>query len=283
MTKQAKTKLPQDLTELLFSRAGRTVVLVEGETDQYVFDDWFPEHLKSLFFSQVGGGGRIDNWLEELAQLGVPVFAVIDRDFRTAEEVEASLNDPNSRRFILSRYEIENYFLDAPVVWETLSKVFRERFEVPTPEAMQGEIVELCHRLKTLAAANWLLWETGKVEEEERLSVEHEVEREAILGRLFKMLACAPEEAEANLAAKEAHIETSLSETASLHTFIRGKSLVHHLHRDFIKNAHPRESLGKTYFINFLIDRIGLTKRIPADIRFIVEQKILGLPAQPGT
>ena len=46
-------QLPPDLTTLIFQAGPRTLVLLEGDSDQAVFEEWYEERLDELMMTSL--------------------------------------------------------------------------------------------------------------------------------------------------------------------------------------------------------------------------------------
>jgi len=77
-----------------------------------------------------------------------------------AQEVNASLSE-SAHLFILRRYALENYLLEPFAVWEELRIYPSKSFKVADSSAMEKELLKLCEQLKTLIAANSVIYEAS--------------------------------------------------------------------------------------------------------------------------
>lgn len=150
---------PPDLVTLLVELGPQTLVLVEGDDDRRVLNEWYPEGLHNILYHVPGGGATgVMSMLQHIL-LETPVrrvYAIIDRDFRSEAEVTARLNDPDGHLFILPRYAIENYLLEPAAIQEELRPYYDygDTFVVPDVAIIEGEILRMCQQLRTLMAAN---------------------------------------------------------------------------------------------------------------------------------
>ena len=165
-------ELPEELARLIFSSATRVIVLVEGRDDCGVLREWFEEQRPELEFCDTGGKAHLQPLLNLAIQYSSlkRVFAISDRDFCTDDEVTASYAD-GSHLFFLRRYALENYLLEpAPL---------RQIFKIQEPSRFSDEAVvtnrllDLCRKVKSLMAANWLLWEENRLAYSEGASLGH--------------------------------------------------------------------------------------------------------------
>lgn len=161
------TELPSDLVKLLMELGPRKLVLVEGKTDRDIFRIWYRERLSEVeFFTPEvprGGSGVVHLLNEVLAQsVRGRAFGIIDRDFRDDSEIEAALQNPVARLFILRRYDIENYLFEPEAICEQLS-IFPAAKQVPSLEVMRSKLLEISRQLQTMMAANWVFSEIGGI------------------------------------------------------------------------------------------------------------------------
>jgi len=155
------TSLPPELAHLRFELGTRKLVLLEGDGDVEVLERWFREDLNAMFFYAAKGKKNVEKYLDDmLAQSNRrEVYGIIDRDFRTNEEVSIQNSDMNTHLFVLCRYAIENYLLEPRAVWEEL-EVFHGRAFTETIETVSSSLLDICRKLKTRMAANWVINES---------------------------------------------------------------------------------------------------------------------------
>lgn len=261
------TSKPADLTEVLFKAGGRVVVFVEGTDDEYAFREWFEDHRSEIEFFECGGVLQVEKLLAEfLEQSSLKRgYAIIDRDFRSDEEVEES-RQPNSHCFVLSRYSLENYLLDAQPVCIEL-KYFLGKEQDATD--VESRLLSLCQSLKTICAIQWACWE--KRDEEISYWPEgHEIEpRETLIEKAAKDFGCSPAEAETLVAEKENLIAAKLTDLQTAHTVISGKRLFHWGQREL-----GFKTLDKDHVRRMLVRGVKLTG-LPDDVKAIVLDRIL--------
>ena len=267
-------ELPEDLTRVLYELGARKLVLLEGVSDVAAFREWYLDRRDVIeFFSpdvpQGGSGVRtlLARVLAQSTSANPREFGIVDRDFRSDAEVEASLSDAASHLFILRRYCIENYLLEPVAVTEEVRVLSGTNIDTPDLQTMEIALLGICRRLQTMMAANWVCSETGRG----RYYAEgHEiVERPAAVRRVAEDLACSSAEAEAILSDKEQLIEPLLSSLETAHRRINGKHLLFQVYKTFVQTGICRDK-----FRNLLaraVKRSGLHE----DVRAIVELRIL--------
>ena len=269
------TALPPELTKLLFDAGTRVIVLVEGEDDCDVLRHWFSEQRPALEFYDCGGSARLEPLLNELLKRSSfkRAYAIGDRDFRTAAEVETSYA-VGSHLFILKRYALENYLFELSPLWQTLHERHPDQF---TNEAVVShKLLELCRKLKSVMSANWLFFEANLAEHQrtgvwgdiEYLSVGYEPQRETVLPETSLRLGCTESEADTRLAGKEGLIDSQLTQLETAHEIIDGKRLLHWVRRDLFKTADD------DYLRRRLI-RENKLAGVQADLRALVLERIL--------
>ena len=264
--------LPPELNDYLYEVGRRKLVLVEGDDDLMVFEKLYLERLVDVAFFATGGDQILENLLHDVQALrpDVETFGVRDRDFRSDAEVEASLTDPNSRLFILRRYCIENYLVEPQIVWYVLNVYLYQK--MPWKDAAEAEVylLQLCARLQYIMAANWVLREN----ETQGFGEAHDpLSRAETVTKVALTLHCASSDADALVASKEAEISGALQNLERAHSRINGK---HILWQVRLYAISLQKGLGRDHLLRLLLDEVKRQDAIHADLREIVEQKILG-------
>lgn len=284
MTKRAISRVPDDLVFFLLALGPATGVFLEGETDVEVFQKWYAEYDDRLLFYFAGGVGQVKEKVEAALAISpkFPVYGITDRDFRENSEVETILNDPSAKLFMLTRYALENYLLDPEWVFKELETACGQRFAINDATEMESAMLEICQSLKTVMAANWVFSEAARHEglSPRHFSDGHELaSREEVLRQAVNRLGEIDEaEVRRRIEEKEHRLDSLLTDLNSAHRFTNGKHLLFQIWRRFKNDLANKDAL-----LRYLARNADSVEKIPADIRFIVEQKILGLPAQPGT
>jgi hypothetical protein len=256
-------------------------VLVEGRDDREVFSEWYRDQLGDLYFYDAGGDLSLERLLEECLALSIHrrVYGIRDRDFRSDEEVQAALDDPSARLFILRRYAIENYLLEPAAVCEEL-RLFRGSGQsLPEPVEMATYLLEKCCQLRTAMAANWVFYDQGDGDRGRYFPPGHEKvgDRAFLVREAARRLSLSEEETEARIAEKEQLLDRALACLEDAHAYINGKHLLHQVYRDFfIRRGH--QAPERAYLLRLLArtvrDRLG----IHDDVRTLVELRVLGGP-----
>ncbi|HEX4949953.1 MAG TPA: DUF4435 domain-containing protein [Blastocatellia bacterium] len=268
------SSLPPELTQILFDAGSRIVVLVEGEDDREVLREWFAAERVEVEFYECGGITTLIKWLNELLTLGTRkrAYGITDRDFRSDEEVEASYAD-TSHQFILRRYALENYLLEAQSLWQVLRVRHPEIInELPDEQAMAAQLLERCQKLKSITAANWVFFEASQYSpgiDPEYFSVGYDTDRELIIRQAANRLQCSEAETEKLILEKEQLIEAALAQLATAHRVIDGKRLLHWIQREQFKTSG-----GDDYLRRLLTREIQLHS-LPEDIVHIVRERII--------
>ncbi len=266
--------LPPELTKLLFDAGNRIIVLVEGEDDCDALRNWFDEHLPEIEFYACGGTAHLEPLLNELLKHSTlkRAYAISDRDFRTDAEVEAS-HAEGSHLFLLPRYALENYLLEPQPLWQIFK--IQDPHKFADEQAVSQRLLELCRKLKSVMAVNWLFWDenraayasSGTTNQLEYLSTGFEPERSVVLLEAAQRLKEAETEVDIRLAAKEGLIEQQLAELPSAHKVIDGKRLLHWL---------QREDFGRgEEVLRRWLTREAKLAGVQADLRSLVLDRIL--------
>jgi hypothetical protein len=267
------TALPAELTRLLFDLGSRKLVLVEGPDDREVFHQWYGERWSDVEFYVAGGSESVESFLQTVLAHSTTrrAYGIIDRDFRSDAEVDAPLNDPSAHLFILRRYALENYLLEPEAVWEELRVYHGTAFAVPDARAMEASLLQLCQRLRTVVAANWVFYEVGGVE---YFGEGHDLsDRTELIRQAARRLGCDEAEAERRIAEKEALLDPMLTALDTAHLRINGKHLLQQVYEVHVIKV--KKGLLKDHLRNLLarsVKRLGLH----ADVTTIVEGRILG-------
>lgn len=264
MTRAISSHSPE-LTEILFKAGDRTIVLVEGVNDQHAFREWFDDRLSEVEFFECGGVQQVKNLLDEfLAQSSFKRgYAIIDRDFRSDEEVAESRN-PDSHSFVLRRYSLENYLADVKPICEEL-RTLRKSGQVNLTEE-ETRLLDLCRTLKTISSIHWVFWENRVNYWPVGYAMNS---RELLIRKAAQDLGLAETEVEELVVEKEKLLDEKLKNLETAHTVTSGKRLLHWVHREF-----GFDKLDKEYFHRLLIRAVKLTG-IPDDVKEIVLNRIL--------
>ncbi|BDI29982.1 hypothetical protein CCAX7_20330 [Capsulimonas corticalis] len=257
----------------IYETGNRIVVLVEGKDDVTVFKKLFFDRLSEIAFRAVGGDKNLEGEIELLRGEKLPgkVFGIRDRDFRSDEEVKASLDEPDSILFTLGRYCIENYLLEPRAVLQVLDDVLNESCPWSSVEETDAFLLQLCSELCLMMAANWVLREAGLYARSFTLG-DQASEKEVIVERTARHLGKLRPETRIAIEEKESSILERLHSIDTAYTRINGKHLLHRLHLGAMEIGL---GVQKTSFFNLLLAQIKQQNLIHADLREIVEQKIL--------
>jgi len=266
-TRKVQT-LPPELTEILFKLGPRKLVLLEGDDDVEVFREWYRHSLNQLEFHPSGGHGNVRAYLAQIKR----AYGIIDRDFRTEAEVEQSLNDLPSRLFILRRYATENYLLEPEALWEEL-RLIDEKI-TPHITDLTQVLLQLCHQFKSIMAAHWLFSDKHIAMGQatiEYFSIGFPTDnRPLLLTQTAQKLGCSIEDAQAQIEQKEQLLDSYLNKLDTAYQVIDGKRLFGKIFPEF------KIPTAKDHFRR-LLARATREKGLHADIKYIIEQRILDL------
>jgi hypothetical protein len=285
MSTKVISHLSEDLASLLFELGPRKAVIVEGVTDSTIFQTWYPEkdfgdRLTIRPCRKEGGGKRcVKSRLEEVRKFGetfgmdIPVYGIIDRDFCDDATVQVSLDTPEERLFILSRYCIENYVLEPGLVHRELEKS-QSKIPVLDQTSMAEEMLEICRKLKTRMAIHWVFIEASENESASATffpeGQDLEERKETIRQAMGKQKFCDEDEFQRRIQEKEERIEQSLTTLDSAHKYTDGKHLLAQIRRYYKPGLNNDD-----VFRNHLVSEVK-TAGIHQDIRDIIERRILG-------
>ncbi|MEA5467565.1 hypothetical protein [Spirulina sp. 06S082] len=158
--------------------AGRKkIVFVEGYDDHVIFKILFQEQSDRIAFvtdidlEPLGGCKQVQEYLRQIVKNLTPIqrqkfFGIIDRDFRTDEEVEQEVNNSiyDGRLYIFkNRYTVENYFIDSEIIYNYLyeksvnKKILKPIMRSLTLDDIERIIDTFFEEYITIAAGNWTL------------------------------------------------------------------------------------------------------------------------------
>jgi predicted ATPase len=146
------------------------VVFVEGKeanSDKRLLDRIIASSVPGVNFvaggsceSILSAGTRANDLLAEACANG-DFFAVVDRDYRSDDEVRELTNKYKARLFVWKVHEIENIFLQPDLLFQTLT--FLDHLEKnATPSSLESELKRVAIGLTEWIAADWVAWEFDK-------------------------------------------------------------------------------------------------------------------------
>ncbi|HEX4142964.1 MAG TPA: AAA family ATPase [Pirellulales bacterium] len=143
------------------------VVFVEGKeanSDKRLLDRVIAPSVPGVNFvaggsceSILSAGTRANNLLAEACTNG-DFFAVVDRDYRSDEEIVDLTGKYKDRLFVWNLHEIENIFLQPNLLFQTL-KFLDHLGEAETPDSLESELKQVATGLTEWIAADWVAWE----------------------------------------------------------------------------------------------------------------------------
>jgi len=276
MTTRVIAQLPPELTRILFELGNRQLVFLEGKEDVEVFETWFIEELAHIYFYACGGSIKVANLLEETLAKShqKAIYGIIDRDFRPAAEVNATINDESAHLFILKRYALENYLLEPPAVWEELRIYPSDSFNIPDAEAMAKDLLALCNQLTTIMAANWAIYESTT--DAKYFAAGYDLKRnnrDALIEQTAKKLNWDMNNTREKIEEKESIIQSQLSTIEMAYQLIDGKHLLHQILYQYTDEpkTKPRVEHFRRLLTRTIKEKVGLHE----DILRIIKQRIL--------
>ncbi|QTA82210.1 DUF4435 [Desulfonema limicola] len=118
----------QDIRHAIDMAGRKKIVFLEGYDDQVIFEILFSEKLNQVAFIDTSIVGRSSGGCEKVKKYLENIyiylsenrfFGIIDRDFKTDNEVNTEVNDPkyNNKLYIFrERYTLENYFIEGHIL-----------------------------------------------------------------------------------------------------------------------------------------------------------------------
>lgn len=263
--------LSSDLTRALFAAGDQPLVLVEGVDDKSVFDTWFLDRLANITFYAMSGVEDIREFLPYALAVATRdrIYAIIDRDYSSDEEVASWRDESDPHLFILERHELENYLLEPPAIHAELRNLYGARDTPPTSGEITTHLLDLCHQLAPLIATNWILKETPGSKLFESSFPLDRIDRALLIEQIVRLTSSTEEEAETKLAEKEAVIAPLLSDLSQAHKRIKGKHLFHQAHQKYIQNSVCR-GIPLDTFRYRMAERVQQTNNISQDVLDII-------------
>ena len=210
------------------------LVLVEGDDDRYVFNEWYPEgDYNAFYYAPPGGSPGVVKLLDEvLTQTSLRrAFGIIDRDFRSQAEVDQRLSDPDGHLFIWPRYELENYLLLPNAVHKVLRVYYGGKAAAPTEAEIVDKSLLLCQRICPVMAANWVCLEAGKDYFGEAFPLN---DRANLVHRTAQKIECSEAETEQRIHDKEVLLHPQMTFLEQAHSCIKGKHLLYQIHALYV-------------------------------------------------
>jgi hypothetical protein len=266
--------LPTELTHAIFHLGHRKLVLVEGDDEVEVFTEWFRDDLSEILFYPAKGYANVETYLETLLAMSRfgQIYGIIDRDFRTEQQVNTSLSDETAHLFILRRYTLENYLLEPAAVWEELRIYHGQSFKIKDVTEMEAGLLDICEQLKTMMAANWVIYESHKGVA--YFSKGHLIsERRDIIRQAAQRLGDDINQVEDKITEKESFIQAALSNLEEAYQMINGKHLFHQVHQKYVNEE--KRGLRTDHFRNLLARTVKEKVGLHTDIWLIIKQRIL--------
>jgi hypothetical protein len=274
MTTRTISQLSSELTKILFEAGNRKLVFLEGKDDLEVFEEWFKEDLSEIYFHAPGGSSNVETFLQETLNKSSKgeIYGIIDRDFRTEQEVNASVSDQSAHLFILKRYALENYLLEPFAVWEELRIYPSKSFKAADSITMETELLALCEHLKTMIAANWVIYEasTGAKYFKEGYIMS---DRASIIQQTSRRLNWELARVEQKIEEKEVIIQSKLNSIDNAYQIIDGKHLLHQVMYKY--TDEPKTKPRVEHFRRLLTRTVKEKLGLHTDILWIIKQRIL--------
>jgi predicted ATPase len=146
------------------------VVFVEGKdanSDKRLLDRTVAPSVPGVNFVAGGScetilsaGTRANELLAEACTNG-DFFAIVDRDYRSDEDIRELSEKYKERLFVWRVHEIENIFLQPDILFQTLT--FLDHLdENATPTSLEAALKEVATNLTDWIAADWVAWDFDK-------------------------------------------------------------------------------------------------------------------------
>lgn len=142
------------------------IVFIEGKeshSDKRILERLFESKYRSVSFVASGScetvlaaGSRANDLLHEACTNG-DFLAVVDRDYRQDDELEALCSKYQDRLFVWPVHELENVFLNTDVVLAVLQLLGNG--DLKTPDAVSAALLDAAKDCREWIAADWIRWE----------------------------------------------------------------------------------------------------------------------------
>jgi predicted ATPase len=143
------------------------VAFVEGKqahSDKRILDRLVTAAVSGVNFVAGGScenilalGTRTNNLLKEASTNG-DFLAIVDRDYRSDDEVADIIRQYQGRLFMWEVHEIENLFLDPQVMFATL-QYFDQLKPYETTSDIREQLISVARERREWIAADWVAWE----------------------------------------------------------------------------------------------------------------------------
>ncbi|MGL5677650.1 MAG: AAA family ATPase [Cellulosilyticaceae bacterium] len=139
------------------------VIFVEGKTDKDFFELLFEQYKEQLSFVQSTGinnlmkvGNAVLDLLSEASKAS-DFYLIRDKDFLIAAQIEELREKLNQKIYVLSKYHIENYFLDGQAILEVLRNIGLDVFK--NPIEIENKLKEIADKQRSDVIAQWIAYD----------------------------------------------------------------------------------------------------------------------------
>lgn len=241
--------------------SSKGVIYVEGADDKYILSKWFPH----LLFEDAKGKDNVPKRVDQ----NQASFGLLDRDFYSTDEVEASRED-HSRLVILRRYCIENYLLDPAIIADVAQRLNNTHAVLSSwseENFVYENLFKWANEYATYAAANKLVseWKQAVETDFRRYFDSLPVQSyDEVLSTLKERVGRIPSSHEIDTIFQETHAQISqdFSTLEGVHRWIDGKFMLEKLLYQNVFN--PIHNFGQNRLRDELIES-GKT-RIPDEL-----------------
>ncbi len=146
------------------------VVFVEGKeanSDKRILDRLIASSAPGVNFvaggsceSILSAGTRANDLLDQACANG-DFFVIVDRDYRTDDEIKELDRKYKGRLFVWNVHEIENIFFQPDILFQTLTFLDHLSKDA-TPATLEAELKQVATDLTDWIAADWVAWEFDK-------------------------------------------------------------------------------------------------------------------------
>lgn len=258
---------------------GEKIVFLEGteRTDKFILDSWFLKEKGKIVFVSSGSFSEIKGASEKVLDLLQTsskynyYYSIRDRDFLSEEERDRIIRSGNSRIFVWSKYHIENFLIDANVIFKVFSKLMPTDNPILNPEDCVKKIKEIAIEKRSLFISKMVEYELNSLFKGRFLKISTDgdgymhdalTKTQEIRKQLEELLT--DDKIRALVRAKEVEFD-EITQNQKWLDVLPGRLLLSLLWGKYGK--------GMTFeiFKNLLVDEISIQQRVPSEVKDVID------------
>ncbi len=233
--------IEQRVRDAIDEAGKKTIVFVEGYDDQVIFEILYEGNIAFIY---TGGCIKVKEYVQHFSDKK-RFFGIIDRDFRTDEEVKAEMDSPtfNHKLYIFfERYTLENYLIEPQVLLEFLKdESINDKGLIPLSKnfsRIKQIIDEIFRKLLLISAGNWTLLFFGK----EFLKKNTPADENIIIKKILKQLnKSEPEECQRRY---QDYKNLIPNEGQEIQKYVSGKYFFYHFNKAIKEETEVNINIG---------------------------------------